>query len=500
MIMPPFPRLFQALNANRVVAASPQTNAALAYRGNLDTCAAGVIAGWAYNPNAPQEKLVVEFCESGKWFASACADQYREDLSQHGIGDGSHAFSLDVSRYLRGGEDVHSRIVGSGTALENSPAKYAGRQADPGQYTIFADIVNNCNLRCPFCLTDYRKLKKTDYMSRETYSRFIEMLPYAKEGGFMLSCVHEPTLHPHLPEFLRAIPAQYRRKVMLTTNMAREKFSDDLIDALAHSGLHHINVSFDSLNPETFAVMRKNGKFATFRDNLERLVASARTSATPPALRYITILSKLNVGEIAEIVATTTRKYLSIENEIREPQVVPHMENEWKSELLPDDGDWERVMREIDGLGHGVKVCYEKYPSFLGNLDSCTQSAVSGWAMNERRLGEAVEVTLSRRGELLGTVLANQFRPDLLAAGIGTGNYGFSFAGYPPCDPAEIEVGAMGNRLVAAKPAAAPQSSPSGEPLSFYVYPDGRLEMRGTTGFLVNINLIGNLPGLMEAI
>lgn len=482
----------------RPPAVSPPATPPRAY---LDVCGGGVISGWAAIPDEPHKKLILEIFSNGKSIALVRADGFREDLAAQQVGDGHHAFSHLVFLNLRGGEEIRVKIADTGVELAGSPAIYQRDGIPAERYVIFADIVNNCNLRCPFCLTDYRRIKHTDYMSRATFARFIEFLPHVQDGGLMLSCVHEATLHPQLPEFLRMIPQQYRRKVMMTTNMAREKFSDELIDALADSGLHHLNISFDSLDPQTFAVLRKNGKFATFKHNIERLVAKIRDSANPPELRYITVVSRLNVGEAAQIVAATRELYLSAANEIREPQVVPHMDKEWKNDLLLSDAEWQQMVVEIDRLGQSIPLSYERYPSCRGNLDSVDGNSVNGWIMNERAPGEALEVEIFQRGVLLGKTLAGEFRPDLLAAGIGSGNYGFSFQhpGQDPLLPAEIEVRANGHTLTCVPPKPA-QLTPPAYPLSLYVYPDGRLEIRGVTGFDVNINLVRDLPGLLNAL
>jgi hypothetical protein len=63
---------------------------------------------------------------------------------------------------------------------------------------IAADIVNNCNLRCPLCLVDYSSVTKTDLMSEETFVGLPTLIRSVPEGGFWLFCLHELTLHPRL--------------------------------------------------------------------------------------------------------------------------------------------------------------------------------------------------------------------------------------------------------------------------------------------------------------
>src|SRR4051812_7839255 len=81
---------------------------------------------------------------------------------------------------------------------------------------IAADIVNNCNLRCPFCLVDYDRVHNTQLMQEDTFRSLLRLAPAVPEAGFWLSCLHEPTLHPRLAEYLSWIPIDQRRKFWFT--------------------------------------------------------------------------------------------------------------------------------------------------------------------------------------------------------------------------------------------------------------------------------------------
>jgi molybdenum cofactor biosynthesis enzyme MoaA len=57
------------------------------------------------------------------------------------------------------------------------------------------NIVDNCNLRCPFCLYDYVTTFRTNVMSDAVFEAALRLLPYVGPGHFWLSCLHEPILH-----------------------------------------------------------------------------------------------------------------------------------------------------------------------------------------------------------------------------------------------------------------------------------------------------------------
>ncbi|HTN13116.1 MAG TPA: Hint domain-containing protein [Acetobacteraceae bacterium] len=84
----------------------------------------------------------------------------------------------------------------------------------------------------------------------------------------------------------------------------------------------------------------------------------------------------------------------------------------------------------------------------IGNLERADRALVAGWACDEAAPGRAVRLRVLAGGVLLGEVLANRFRGDLLRAGIGDGRHGFSFAipdGLAPLARHSIEVRRAGD-------------------------------------------------------
>jgi hypothetical protein len=66
-------------------------------------------------------------------------------------------------------------------------------------------------------------------------------------------------------------------------------------------------------------------------------------------------------------------------------------------------------------------------PQYSGYFDGATCSAISGWAWNSSNPNTPVSVNILNGSTLVATVLANEFRPDLLSEGFGTGYYGFNY-------------------------------------------------------------------------
>jgi SAM-dependent methyltransferase len=78
-------------------------------------------------------------------------------------------------------------------------------------------------------------------------------------------------------------------------------------------------------------------------------------------------------------------------------------------------------------MGRQDVIACVRDAQYVGFLDRADVSGVSGWAWDALRPESAVVVEVLVDGTLRGTVEADKYRQDLLAAGIGDGNHGFSF-------------------------------------------------------------------------
>ncbi|MHB9057181.1 MAG: radical SAM protein [Paludibacteraceae bacterium] len=227
---------------------------------------------------------------------------------------------------------------------------------------IACDITSNCNLRCPFCLNDFRQISGNNFMTRETFEKILPLFNLVKdEGFFYFSCLFEPTIHPDFVGLLNLIPNEQRKKVFFTTNLAK-KLPDDTLYQLSQSNIHHINISLDSLKPEVFESMRRGAKMEVFLDNLARIVDIFARNPHSPKLRYITILCKSNINEAVELLRTTSDKYRSSEHEFR--CFHPNEEFQdvaWVKRNLITLKDWEYVKKIL--LGSKYHYCLGGYVS-----------------------------------------------------------------------------------------------------------------------------------------
>jgi hypothetical protein len=84
----------------------------------------GRVLGWAWRPDAPSERLDVIVVVDGHEVATCVADGHRSSLAAAGIGDGAHAFGVELPASL-GDRDSHAIRVLAGPDRTALPAALA---------------------------------------------------------------------------------------------------------------------------------------------------------------------------------------------------------------------------------------------------------------------------------------------------------------------------------------------------------------------------------------
>jgi molybdenum cofactor biosynthesis enzyme MoaA/SAM-dependent methyltransferase len=323
--------------------------AAARWQGFVDERSRWHIAGWALdrlNPTCPPE-LEIRICGNGteRLLQRLRADEFSEGLFKLKVGTGFHGFFVVFDPPLEAGEEERLVVRIAATPHEIPPAPNQIREFTPINH-IALDIVNNCNLRCPFCVYDYTTTKKTEFMSDATFARVLPLVPFIKDANFWLSCLHEPSLHPRFAELIAMVPADYRNKVFFTTNLAK-RMTNQQFAFLAGSGLHHINISVESFDKSIYEKMRKGARYEIFIENLENLVAAFSAAASPPKIRFIILPFKSNIDELPSLVERTRSNYMAWQNELRYVYDMTYIDPSFKSEEYIDQADWARIRTDF---------------------------------------------------------------------------------------------------------------------------------------------------------
>ncbi|HEX4505189.1 MAG TPA: glycosyltransferase [Alphaproteobacteria bacterium] len=106
--------------SEEAVAADPEAIAATALPlgGSLDICTRGMISGWAWDSTEPDRPVALQILNERSVIARVLANRYRDDLEKAGIGDGRHAFQVQIPGGLAPLERHVIRVRGARDARE----------------------------------------------------------------------------------------------------------------------------------------------------------------------------------------------------------------------------------------------------------------------------------------------------------------------------------------------------------------------------------------------
>ena len=319
------------------------------FQGYLDERSQRHVAGWVRNLADPAERVAVEVVlptgpgERVLW--SGTADRFSTVLRQVGVGDGGYSFYVLLPEELSEAERdrLLVRPAGSDFRLELAPALRT--RFEPISH-VALDIVDNCNLRCPFCVYDYANTYRTQFMTEETFFQALRLIPFVTDGNFWLSCLHEATLHPRLLDFIQLVPARYRSKLFYTTNLAR-RMPRQYFAAVAQSGMHHLNISVESLVPAIYERMRKGARHPVFQENWDRLLEAFCAASAPPRVRYNVMAYRSNFREIPALAATLLAEKSAWQVEIRHTFDEPHIPTEFRDTEFLTTGEWAWLAEQL---------------------------------------------------------------------------------------------------------------------------------------------------------
>jgi hypothetical protein len=108
----------------------------MAIRGRLEAVEQLQIRGWAFDPETPDEAMIVEICLDEACVATVPANLYRADLELNGEGDGRHAFIANMEAPLSQSDlpRITARVVGPGIrslTLQKGPLAIRTAEAAP---------------------------------------------------------------------------------------------------------------------------------------------------------------------------------------------------------------------------------------------------------------------------------------------------------------------------------------------------------------------------------
>ena len=225
-------------------------------------------------------------------------------------------------------------------------------------------ITDLCNLRCRYCMPDgVPKLAHEEILTYEEFLRLAAL--FARCGVDTIRVTGgEPLMRRDVDQLVRGLKAiPGIRKVAITTNgtlLARQ------LPALLDAGLDSVNISLDTLNPETFAKITVRNEFAAVQAGIH----AALESGIPVKLNCVP-QAGVNEGELEQLAALAREKPVQVRFIemmpigygaampcIPGPEVLARFRKHWP-ELAPLPGE--------KPLGDGPAVYYTA-PGWKGHL------------------------------------------------------------------------------------------------------------------------------------
>jgi len=155
-------------------------------------------------------------------------------------------------------------------------------------------ITDRCNLRCRYCMpaAGMDWLPRADLLTYEEIERVARTC--VERFGFdgIRITGGEPTVRAHLPVLIEKLAALGVDLSLTTNGSALRLLADDLRAA----GLRRVNISLDSLRPETFAAVTRRDGLAAVLDGID---AALEAGFSPVKVNCV-LMRGVNDGEIVD--------------------------------------------------------------------------------------------------------------------------------------------------------------------------------------------------------
>ena len=166
-------------------------------------------------------------------------------------------------------------------------------------------LIDRCNFRCQYCMPEGEEL---DYILRQELLTNEELLTLLKDVfipvGFRKFRLTggEPLLRPGVVDLVKAIALlPETQDLAMTTNAF---FLAGMAQDLYNAGLRRINISLDSLEPETFDKIIGNRGRSRWQQTWEGIQAAHRVGFDPLKLNVV-VIPGVNEEEVLDLAALT---------------------------------------------------------------------------------------------------------------------------------------------------------------------------------------------------
>ncbi len=169
-------------------------------------------------------------------------------------------------------------------------------------------LIDRCNFRCQYCMPEGAEL---DYILKQQLLTDEELLTLIEEVFIPVGFTRfrltggEPLLRPRVVELVGAIASlpQTQDLSMTTNGFLLAPMAQSLYDA----GLRRVNISLDSLDPDTFDLIIGNRGRSRWQDVWQGIQAAYDVGFNPLKLNVV-VIPGVNDNEILDLAALTIDK------------------------------------------------------------------------------------------------------------------------------------------------------------------------------------------------
>src|SRR5215471_18933521 len=262
-------------------------------------------------------------------------------------------------------------------------------------------LTDNCNLRCFYCMPeeDYDFTPASRLMQAheiESLAKIFVQLGVNKirlTGG-------EPLVRKDAAEIIISL-SKLPVKLTLTTNGSR---LHEFVDVLDETGVHSLNISLDTLQPEKFQLITRRNQFERVYDNISLLLARNFHVKV-----NMVVMKGLNENEINDFVEWTKHEAV----DVRFIEFMPFTGNWWTSNKV---FTMQQMLEVIEAKYKVVRIQNEKH-------DTAKAFAVPGHrgtfaiisTMTANFCGNCNRIRLTADGKMKNCLFAEK-ETDLLSA------------------------------------------------------------------------------------
>ena len=196
-------------------------------------------------------------------------------------------------------------------------------------------VTDRCNLRCSYCMPE-GGVEKLSHAQVLSYADLLRISAQSVAAGIEKIRITggEPLVRKGILSFLERLSAlPGLKELVLTTNGVLLK---EMAQGLRDAGVQRLNISLDSLQPETFARVTRGGELSRVLDSIE---AAERVGFAPHKINVV-VMRGVNDSEILDFVDLTMKRPYAV----RFIEYMPTCgDADWRALCVPGSEIMERI-------------------------------------------------------------------------------------------------------------------------------------------------------------